>query len=187
MTPPAPRSIRGQYERLGARAFYEQCGPAYRNPHEPIIAQSLSAACQAWPLDLSHMLDLAAGSGEVTLALRALGAGKIDGIDPFTAEAYQLRTGQAAERIGFAEIAAGALSGRQYSLIACSFALHLCEKSRLPDLCYQLAQISDALLILTPHKRPEIRSAWGWDLAGEQILERVRTPLYRKTVECIRH
>ena len=74
ITPPdlaTKSSLRGQYERHGAKAYYEQFGQDYRNPHESIIIQSLAAACKAWPLDLTHVLDLAAGSGEATLALRA--------------------------------------------------------------------------------------------------------------------
>ena len=58
----------------------------------------------------------------------------------------------------FADIAADALSGREYSLIVCSFALHLCEPSRLPALAFELARAADAMLILTPHKKPEIRA-----------------------------
>src|SRR5690348_15623900 len=131
---PSDCSIRSAYERHGAEKFYEQFGRDYRNPHEPIIARSLKVAQREWSLDLSNVLDLAAGSGEVTLALRELGAGAIHGIDPFTYEAYEQRTGQPAERLTFADIAAGALEGQRYSLIVGSFALHLCELSRLPGL-----------------------------------------------------
>jgi hypothetical protein len=134
-----------------------------------------------WILDLSHVLDLAAGSGEVTLALRGLGVGRVEGIDPFTFEAYQARTGQTAGRETFGQIAEGALAGRRYSLIVCSFALHLIEPSRLPKLAQQLADISDRLLILTPHKRPQIRSAWGWEIEREIVVQRVRARLYRST------
>lgn len=178
-SPTPARSIRGEYERHGARTYYKRFGAAYRNPHEPAIVRSLAAAVEHFDLDLSHVLDLAAGSGEVTLSLRNLGAGHVYGIDPYTTDAYESRTGSPAERLAFAEIAAGAILGRKYSLIVCSFALHLCELSRLPALAQQLAQVSDALLILTPHKKPEIRKAWGWELAGEIVVERVRSRWYR--------
>ena len=75
--------------------------------------------------------------------------------------------------------AAGALSGRQYSLVVCSFALHLIKESWLPALLAQLGLISDCLLILTPHKRPELKAKWGWTLEGEFVFERVRARLYR--------
>lgn len=161
--------------------FYRARGGAYRNPHEAQVRHSLEMSVRDWKLDLSRVLDLAAGSGEVTLALRELGAGQIDAIDPFTFEAYERRTGQPAGRQTFEQIATGALSGRDYRLIVCSFAMHLVEQSRLPRLCWQLSTIGERLLILTPHKRPNIRPEWGWELAGEAVTQRVRSRLYRSS------
>ena len=172
------QAVRRQYQRLGIRGFYARHGPEYRNPHEPQIRRSLERAAGEWPLDLSHVLDLAAGSGEVTLALRELGAGPIDGIDPFTFDAYEARTGQRAGRETFEEIAAGALTNRRWSLIVCSFALHLVEPSRLPAVAYQLGLVAPRLLVLTPHKRPILRQEWGWNLKHEMLAQRVRSRLY---------
>jgi SAM-dependent methyltransferase len=174
-----PISIRGQYEQRGVRAFYETHGADYRNPHEPQVQRCIGVAVRRWRPDLSRVLDLAAGSGEVTLALRDLGAAHVDGIDPFTSDPYAARTGQPAERLAFEDVAAGALAGRRYSLIVCSFALHLCEPSRLPAVAQQLGTVAPSLLILTPHKRPVIRPEWGWELTGEDVVERVRARLYR--------
>jgi len=173
-------SIRGQYERLGVKTFYRRHGAEYTNPHEPVLRDVLRMAVERWRLDLSHVLDLAAGSGEATLILRDLGAAQIDGVDPYTGEAYQARAGQPAEPLSFEDVAAGALAGRRYSLIVCSFALHLAEPSRLPMIAYQLSLVAPALLILTPHKRPVIRPEWGWRLEGEFVEQRVRARLYVK-------
>jgi hypothetical protein len=172
-------AIRTEYERRGVEGFYREIGASYRNPHEPQLRRVLDIVVPEWKVELSQVLDLAAGSGEVTVALRELGAGKIDGIDPFTYEAYRSRTGNPAGRETFEEIAGGALSGRCYSLIVCSFAMHLVEESRLPGLASQLSQIAPQLLILTPHKRPVIRAEWGWVLQNERLLHRVRARLYR--------
>ncbi|MBZ0307118.1 MAG: class I SAM-dependent methyltransferase [Anaerolineae bacterium] len=169
-------SIRAEYETHGVTEFYEQHGSTYRNPHEPTIREVIRQAVKRWSLELSSVLDLACGSGEVTLALRELGITSVQGIDPYTYTAYEERTGQAAERHTFEDIAAGVLEGRQYSLIICSFALHLVEESRLPVLAYQLSLIAPALLILTPHKRPTIKQAWT--LHDEFVLDRVRARLY---------
>src|SRR4051794_21989972 len=126
-------AIRTQYQRLGVEPFYRDAGAHYCNPHGPQLAAALRRACAVWRPELSRrVLDLAAGSGEATLVLRELGARQVDGIDPFTFAAYEDRTGQPAERFTFEQIAAGALAGRDYSLIVCSFAMHLCESSRLP-------------------------------------------------------
>jgi hypothetical protein len=181
MQNPHPKPIRHEYESHGVEAFYRQRGRDYRNPHEPQVRRSLEAAVRDWRLDLTRVLDLAAGSGEVTLALRDLSAGAIDAIDPFTFEAYEQRTGHVAGRETFEQIADGALSGRTYTLIVSSYALHLLEESRLPRLSWQLSRISPALLILTPHKRPILRAAWGWKLRHEMVLDRVRSRLYEST------
>lgn len=171
-------AIRHEYESKGVERFYREHGGEYANPHEPIVRQSLRVATEEWKLDLSNVLDLAAGSGEVTLVLRELGAGRIDAIDPYTFEAYERRTGKPAGRCTFEQIAAGALAGGDYSLIVCSFALHLLEQSRLPGVAAQLSQVGDRLLILTPHKRPQLREAWGWRQTHERVVQRVRSRLY---------
>jgi hypothetical protein len=105
-------------------------------------------------------------------------ATRIDATDPYTHDAYEHRTGQPCERHTFEDIAAGALRGRRYTLVVCSFAMHLVEESRLPALCWALGEISDRLLILTPHKRPHLRPEWGWSLTHEILHGRVRARLY---------
>jgi len=173
-------SIRSEYEKHGSAEYYRRYGATYRNPHELRVRSALHAAVREWQLDLRHVLDLACGSGEATLALWEAGAVRVDGLDPYTTEAYQTRTGQAPETLSFEAVAAGGLEGRSYSLIVCSYALHLLEESRLPRLAYQLSLASPALLVLTPHKRPHLRTEWGWRLVGEQVVERVRTRYYNR-------
>lgn len=125
-------------------------------------------------------MDLAAGSGEATLALKALHpAATFHAIDPYTSQAYTARTGWPCENLTFEQISTGALRDRRYSLIVCSFAMHLVEPSRLPSLCMELATLAPQLLILTPHKRPIIKPAWNWELAGEILYLRVRARFYR--------
>src|SRR5262249_32011629 len=150
----------------------------YRNPHEDVIREVVHEAVTRWQPDLSHVLDLACGSGEITLALRAMGGTAVDGIDPYTAQAYLERTGQSAETFTFEQIAAGALADRAYRLIMCSFALHLVDLSRLPTLAYQLSLNAPTLIVITPHKRPQLRDNWGWSQQDEFVLERVRARLY---------
>jgi len=176
-------AIRAAYEQYGVEGFYQRFGDSYRNPHERVIRATLRAAVARWDVPLDRVLDLACGSGEVTLALREQGCTVIDGIDPYTHQAYAERTGQAAERITFEQIAAGVLAGRSYSTIICSFALHLVALSRLPALATQLSLIGTALLVLTPHKRPQLQPEWGWRCADELLIERVRARYYRRAYE----
>ena len=174
-------AVRHGYERDGVAGFYLRHAEDYRNPHEFSIRQLVEHAVRGWAMNVENVLDLAAGSGEITLALRdmpeALG-GKIHGIDTLTYRAYEARTGQPAGRESFEDIAAGALRGQRYSLIVCSFAMHLLEPSRLPMLALELSEISPALLILTPHKRPVLQNGWGWRLTHETVEQRVRARLY---------
>jgi trans-aconitate methyltransferase len=172
------KPLRHQYSEHGVRGYYEQFGAHYRNPHEAQIADALKMALLRWALDTQDVFDLACGSGEVTLALQALGVTRITGADPYTAAAYQARTGQTALTTSFEDIAAGKLT-RSFSLIVCCFALHLLDESRLPLVAYQLAQLAPQMLILTPHKRPHLKSTWGWWLEDEFSAARVRVRYYR--------
>jgi 2-polyprenyl-3-methyl-5-hydroxy-6-metoxy-1,4-benzoquinol methylase len=176
--PPLRSSIRAEYETHGVAEFYQQQGAHYANPHEPAIRSAIIMAVDRYQLDLACVLDLACGSGEVTMSLRQLGCQDIQGVDPYTGTAYQKRTGLKTEPLHFEQIAAGALAGRDYSLIVCSFALHLLERSRLPLVCARLAEVSPRLLILTPHKRPALRPEWGWQLDAEFTHQRVRVRSY---------
>ncbi|MFN3266277.1 MAG: class I SAM-dependent methyltransferase [Deinococcales bacterium] len=173
--PLTPEKIRPKYEQIGVDGYYATHGSSYRNPHEKQIHILLETMLPH--LNLENVLDLACGSGEVTTKLLEHGA-SVSGVDPYTAEAYFLRTGLQAERLSFADIAAGLLLGRRYSLVICSFALHLCAVSRLPTVCYQLAQVSHQLLLLSPHKRPILKPEWGLRLETEISFERVKARLF---------
>lgn len=175
-----PDPLTPAYEALGVEGYYRQNGATYRNPHEDAVADVLRLAAQTWPLDLSHVLDLACGSGEATLVLRSLGANRVDGIDPFTGHAYLARTGQVAEAMRFEDIALGSLAGRHWSTVVCSFALHLVDASWLPGVCRNLADVTDTLVVITPHKRPDIRAGWGWGPAIELKHNRTRARRYQR-------
>jgi SAM-dependent methyltransferase len=175
---PQPKAIRNEYEEHSVKGFYEKFSDEYRNPHESAIRKVLQLAAAKWSVDFSNVLDLACGSGEVTLALKSLGCAKIDGIDPYTGNAYFNRTGQVAEAYTFEDIAGGIISDRSYSLIVCSFAMHLVNSSRLPLLAYQLRLIAHSMIIVTPHKRPELKPEWGWLFLDEIAVDRVRARFY---------
>lgn len=170
------KSIRESYATLGVKTFYEKHGQNYSNPHESSIHKCLDAALAIWKPNLSNVLDLACGSGEITSYLKAT---NIVGIDPYTHEAYYKRTGKNVFKYTFEDIATGAISDHRYSLIVCSFALHLVDQSRLPTLCLAIGQLSPNLLILTPNKKPII--SHGWDTPQELYIDRVRARYYNST------
>jgi len=172
-------AIRKEYEAYSVQGFYEKFGDEYRNPHEAIIKRIIEEFVNKWQLNCEQVLDLACGSGEVTLALQSLGVTNIDGIDPYTYNAYCQRTGKQAEIHTFEDMATGVLTGRYYSLIVCSFALHLVAESRLPLLLYQLSLIAKTMVIVTPNKRPQLKAEWGWIFLDEIMMERVRAWLFQ--------
>lgn len=160
--------IRNQYERQGVEGFYQTCGNQYQNPHEHIIRTLLNCHYQESPT--CRVLDLCCGSGEVTRALSHCCA-SIQGLDPFTYQLYEKSTGNTCYVMDFKAIACEALPV-SFDVIICSFALHLCEENLLPQVLYQLAIHCKKLIILTPHKRPEI--PLFFTLTKEVMEKRVR-------------
>lgn len=162
--------FRHLYAPAGPEGYYRAHADDYHNPHEPVIRLALAHAVQHWspPLRFDAVLDLAAGGGEATLALRELLEGiACEGMDPFTAELYRRRTGLPCQAVSFEQLASGAQVLADYSCIVCSCALHLASESWLPVLCQVLSRAAPDLLILTPLRRPLLREAWGWRLEAE--------------------
>lgn len=175
-------SIRKQYVDLGVKTYYEEHGSEYKNPHEQRVKSLIQEIVKNWNLDTTKVLDLACGSGEVTLALKEIDVKDIEGIDPYTHEAYEKRTKLKCLPLSFEDISSGKLYESKFSLIICSYAMHLASNELLPVLAMQLALISKQLVIITPHKRPEIETKWGWELINEVVKDRTRARLYFSTM-----
>jgi hypothetical protein len=179
-----PNGFRGAYDEHGVAGFYQEHGAQYRNPHEPALARALPRCLTSWRsqgLLLNSVLDLACGSGEVTLVLRGLPDGaamKIDACDPFTWEAFERRTGLPCARTSFEDVEQGALEGREYDAVICCFAMHLVDDSRLVALGTALALAATHLIIITPHKRPDLTPDMGWTLRQEAVVDRIRMRWY---------
>ncbi|KAG8740516.1 hypothetical protein FRC12_015980 [Ceratobasidium sp. 428] len=85
----------------------------------------------------------------------------------------------------------------QYDLVICSFALHLVTSpGALFALLSTLSYGAKWLVVLEPHKKPEIKDGWGWTLwdvarwkeaevgpgkEGDFVKERVHTRVYKST------
>ncbi len=59
------------------------------------------------------------------------------------------------------DVASGYLldEGRSYHLVICSYAMHVLDTSYLYATLQQLALVCEALLIISPHKLPQVRNA----------------------------
>lgn len=170
-------SVRHGYEELGIDNYYKIHCNDYSNPHSKEVNYLLKTIEKSGIFGKS-ILDLCCGSGEVTQALRGTSVVDFKGCDPYTYELYEKNTGFECLKYSFKDIIQGVLSSEHFDSIICSFALHLCEVSMLDTVLYQLSCISDILVILTPHKRPEIRN-W-WTLVDEIKYNRVSLRVYRK-------
>ena len=176
-------SIRSKYQKFGVKNFYAFHGGEYKNPHEEAIGKSITYIYQNWNLDFSNVLDLACGKGEVTKILQNLGVTNIEAADGFLSGEYEKEIGKTCLDMKFEDIMKGSLYGNNYSLIICSYAVHLLDYSKLPVFLYQIGESTDDLLILGPHKRPYIKDTWGWFLEKEIILDRVRSRHFSSTMK----
>lgn len=179
---PAPAPVRPGYDTLGPVGYYAAHADDYVNPHEPIVRRLVEAWIERHsPSTDTRILDLACGSGEISHVFLSHGFTQVTGVDPYTGPAYHRRTGQEPLPHDFIEISKGRLDNMSFDAVFCSFALHLADVGLLPQICLRLAQISPLLVILTPHKRPEIKPAWGWRLTEEVLADRVRLRHYERT------
>jgi len=166
------RNIRPLYDEHGAEGYYREFSDVYENPHLPEITALLERNFKR--LDCSGtVLDFAAGGGEVSSTLSRLGAKNIVGCDPFTHALFERKTGLPCLQLSFIDVIRGGLSG-QYSLIVSSFAMHLCPQKELFSLTWNLLQTAPLLVIITPHKRPELEKLQGIELVWEDIVETKR-------------
>jgi hypothetical protein len=82
----------------------------------------------------------------------------------------------------FEDLLQGKLTGN-YSCIISSFALHLCPRDQLAPLVWQLFNCTSQLVIVTPHKRPELEQIEGIELSfTDHVLtqrgKRIRLKIY---------
>jgi SAM-dependent methyltransferase len=157
------KAIRNEYADLGVENYYRNHGDVYENPHFPYIQQLLEQ--NKHRIDYSHTLDLACGGGEVTLILRGLGFDDSVGCDPFTHLLFEQNTGKKdCLTLSFDDIIKGSISNHiitqspnhHFSSIISSFAMHLCPEKQLFPLVSQLFLWTKNIVIITPHKRPEL-------------------------------
>lgn len=170
-------AIRTEYEELGVEDFYKKKGKEYINPHLKDIEQSIKTIVDSGTVDLSNVLDLASGTGEVTNILNNLGYYKIEATDPYMWKEYEDNTGYKCMKFSFSDIQKGELKNKKYSAVICSYALHLADKSILHDLFWELSMISDFLIIISPNRRPEV-SEDSWELINNFVNGKSKNRIY---------
>lgn len=178
------RSIRPLYDQYGAEGYYQSQGDLYENPHLPLIEELLERNYHR--LDVTGcVLDFAAGGGEVTCVLVRMGAQEVEGSDPFTHSLYKKKTGLPCHQYSFMDVVKNGLKDT-YSTVISSFAMHLCPQKDLFSLTWNLFQASPLLVIITPHKRPELELLPGVELLWQDISEDDRGKKVRMKAYCQR-
>jgi len=194
-------------------AFVEWCNIGKKLYHESLLVKDPSSATSSVITPRRNLIAPIALGPEFPRA-------QIIAADPFTAAAYNHRTSYTCAELSFSDIAEGALpktsvdisTGSVWELedieqtephdgphhviemVVCSFALHLLEDaSSLFSLLWELSSKARWLVVLAPHKKPEIKPGWGWmkwnidswqecsmtDSGGEFLYERVHCRIYR--------
>lgn len=167
-------SIRKEYENLGVKDFYKQKGLVYKNPHIQSLQQGFKLFLTMIPNYIfSKVLDYGCGSGEISQVLKPYCS--VEGADPYTKENYEKNTGLKCYPYSFEEVD----KLNSYSTVVFSYCLHLLEQSKLPDFLYKLSLKSEYMIIISPHKKPEINSPF-WRLEKEIVIERIRYRLFKK-------
>ena len=180
------KSIRENYEKFGVDGYYKNNADTYSNPHIKIIQNLMNTLTERLDLSGQNILDLCCGTGEITSILNNLSnlnsenikdIKEIKGLDPYTYKIYTERTDKYCYPFDFKDIATGKLT-ENFDTVICSFGLHLCEKSLLPTVLWQLSRISRTLIIITPNKNPNCSKS-EWVLLDEIIQDRVKLRIYQ--------
>ncbi|KAF9236521.1 hypothetical protein BU15DRAFT_89137 [Melanogaster broomeanus] len=172
-------------------AIYEwwKCGGSSTRPrtNRPVYLQAQGSYISSMQPDRLDSTTSASVVNQVPKDLLIMAA------DPYTEAAYVERTTLPCAPLSFREISEGALPPKSRLPLVCSFALHLIESSsELFALLWELSTKARWLIVLAPHKKPEIKDGWGWvkwdcdnwsecsmSDRREDIQERVHCRVYR--------
>lgn len=167
-------AIRNQYAQVGVATYYKTNANTYINPHEKVITALINESTEIVDYGES-VLDLCCGNGLATKVLEQK-VKHIVGNDPYMHKQYKEQTNRLCYNYDFKQLAKSCKIEKVDTII-CSFALHLCDESLLPNVLYNLSLIADTLVVITPNKKPNIDIFWK--LQNEIVKDRVRFRVYK--------
>lgn len=170
-------AIRNQYEQFGVENYYQNNANTYKNPHEEVITELINKSTKFIDYGES-VLDLCCGNGLATKVLEQ-NVKHIVGNDPYMYQQYTKQTNRFCYNYDFKQLAQ-ACPIEKVDTIICSFALHLCDESLLPNVLYNLSLMTDTLVVITPNKKPTINVFW--ELQNEIVKDRVRLRVYKTNI-----
>jgi hypothetical protein len=183
--------MRANYDILGVEGYYKKNNESYQNPHFPVLKRAIGTVFdKLFPLLVLNesvglkLLDIACGSGEVTVASKEwadkrLISTSMVACDPFTSKAYFNRIGQECLELNFQDIASCQIDDN-FDIAFCSFALHLCPESLLYSFMYALSLNTKYFIILSPHKKPVLKDTdlGNFQLKFTWIVERIHIRVF---------
>lgn len=168
-------SIRDEYSKMGVENFYKQNSDTYINPHLDNINKSLEWVLSK--INITNFIDLACGNGEVTSYLSKKGINKSIGIDPFLCKSYIKNTKNKCVNLSFEDVATKGLNISSQTII-CSYALHLCTKSYMNNLLYNLSTNCDYFVVISPSKYPIINNNY-FKLIFSNIFNKTHVKIFK--------
>jgi len=187
LCPKIMKDIRPIYEQLGVDYYYKNYPHSYQNPHEEQVRNLLLQNKDK--IAYSSCLDFCAGGGEVSKVLLEWdNTIQLTASDPYTHQLYQKNIGRVCERWSFDEVIKHKIEARFDSIIS-SFALHLCPLDKLFPLVYNLLQLAPQLVVISPHKQPDLSDYPQFELVFEDYSltekgKKVFLKSYRLAVSC---
>lgn len=172
-------SIRSKYVELGVDDYYKSNKSEYSNPHSHRVIKALDYVESN--INIGYFLDLACGDGIVSEYLKSKGFNKFKGSDPYFKEIYEEKFGVECLEYNFQNIANKGLD-EKFDTIICSYALHLCPKSYLNNLLYQLSISCDNFVVISPSKFPIIEEDY-FELIDSEVIDRTHIRIYKSNLK----
>lgn len=180
-------SLTEQYNKFGVDEYYRMYSDTYVNPHTKQICTIVNKNYDKInQYQDEYVLDLCCGNGEITDILTNIDKSiNVIGCDPYMYEQYKIKSKRECLQLSFDDIIKRGLPYK-YSSIICSYGMHLCPSDNLSSLVYKLSLATNQIVIITPHKRPNLANMHGFqlvytDTATKEDGKLIRLFIYEQT------
>lgn len=163
------KGFRKKYKQEnGHEKYYEKIKNSqliYSNPHYNKFPYIIEKIINWLPDEINlnklqnssnPVIDLAAGTGQITKLLLEYNINNIIGIEPYLYEEYYKKTQKQVFSNTFNDIINNIISFEKIPIIFCSYGLHLCDN--VEELLEKLKNWTKYLCVITPNGLPNINS-----------------------------
>ena len=168
-------SIRDEYLKSSPSDYYSKNAINYKNPHSERVIKALDFIIGK--IDIGNFLDLGCGNGLVSEYLLSKGLDQFKGCDPYFYKIFSDKLKKECYNLSFEDISKNGIKDK-FKTIICSYSIHLCDKSYLNNLLYNLSIISENLVIISPSKFPIINENY-FKLNYKNIIDRTHIRIFK--------